>query len=506
MKNIVIIGGGFGGMSALMTLRRMSADIAITLIDRKPDFNFLPLLPDLIGRNIAPATVVFNLPIFCLKHGCAFLCDEVRSVDVNNNVVSTSKKNIPYDYLIIAAGSETNFYGNAQAEKFAYKLDDVADAERMIEALRSDAQETFIIVGGGYTGIEVATNIRRYFSERRQHKKIIIVERSSSLLGPLPEWMKNYVVRNAGVLDIEVMTDCTVAAIDDNNVVLSNGSTFTKAMLIWCAGVKANDFIPAPQATKDRQGRISVDPYLRLSERCFVVGDAAHFPAGDSCLRMAVQFSIIQGKVAAANIIRDSAGQPLQRYRPSDVGLIIPLANNRSCGVILGWAMKGVLPTLFHFIMCLYRLPGSANKKNLLKVLLLRRCAMKEWASVPLRWGVGIIFFLHGLQKAFGMFGGPGIEKLSQLISGLGFAPITLFTYLLAYTELLGGLFLLLGLCVRISSVFLSIVMLVAIVKVHLAKGFFLSNGGFEYPLMLLLACISLLISGAGKLSITKKL
>jgi len=131
---------------------------------------------------------------------------------------------------------------------------------------------------------------------------------------------------------------------------------------------------------------------------------------------------------------------------------------------------------------------------------------MKELASLPLRLGAGIIFLAHGLQKAYGLFGGPGIVNFSKMIAAMRISPAIVFAYLAAYTELIGGIFLIIGFCTRLSAALLSLVMLVAIIGVHLSKGLFASQGGFEYPLVLLCVCISLLISGAGKYSITKKL
>ena len=119
--------------------------------------------------------------------------------------------------------------------------------------------------------------------------------------------------------------------------------------------------------------------------------------------------------------------------------------------------------------------------------------------------GIGIIFIAHGLQKAFGLFGGHGIDGVAKFLSGLGFSPSLVWAYLLAYTELWGGVGVLFGVCTRISAGLISVAMVVALLKVHLAKGFFLSDSGFEYIFLILCACIALIVSGPGKFSITKK-
>lgn len=127
---------------------------------------------------------------------------------------------------------------------------------------------------------------------------------------------------------------------------------------------------------------------------------------------------------------------------------------------------------------------------------------MLDWGILVLRLGIGIMFAAHGLQKAFGFFSGPGIKGFSQMLSGLGFAPALPWAYLAAYTEVLGGVFLIVGLYTRSSAAMLLVLIVIAAIKVHLGKGFFLSNGGFEYTFVIAAACLSLVLLGPGKFSI----
>lgn len=131
---------------------------------------------------------------------------------------------------------------------------------------------------------------------------------------------------------------------------------------------------------------------------------------------------------------------------------------------------------------------------------------MKNWTPLPLRLGLGVMFAAHGLQKAFGLFGGSGIDGFSKMLEGLGFSPATPLAYAVAYIELIGGICLILGLLTRVVSVLLLGVIVVAAVKVHLPNGFFMMAGGYEYNFIIISALIALLISGSGKLGITKKL
>ncbi|MFA5090737.1 MAG: DoxX family protein [Candidatus Omnitrophota bacterium] len=129
---------------------------------------------------------------------------------------------------------------------------------------------------------------------------------------------------------------------------------------------------------------------------------------------------------------------------------------------------------------------------------------MLNTGLLVLRLGLGAIFMAHGLQKAFGVFTGTGISGFSKMLSGLGFYPPVFWAYIAAYVELLSGLFLIFGILTRVSAFFLLVLMLVATIKVHLAKGFFLANGGFEYNLLIACACLALLLMGGGQFSLFK--
>ena len=130
---------------------------------------------------------------------------------------------------------------------------------------------------------------------------------------------------------------------------------------------------------------------------------------------------------------------------------------------------------------------------------------MVDLAILALRVGLGIMFVSHGLQKAFGLFGGPGVRGFSEMLSGLGFSYPLVWAYIAAYTEVIGGAFLILGLFTRGAAVLLLVLMAVAMIKVHIPKGFFLSQGGFEYAFIIASVCVALILLGPGKFSITNR-
>jgi putative oxidoreductase len=131
---------------------------------------------------------------------------------------------------------------------------------------------------------------------------------------------------------------------------------------------------------------------------------------------------------------------------------------------------------------------------------------LTDLAIFVLRVTVGVIFLAHGLQKLFGAFGGPGINGTASMLSGMGFSPAEIWAWALAIAETVGGLFLILGVLPKLCSLMIAIIMVVAIVKIHGPKGFFMMKGGFEYQLLIISACISLMITGGGKYSVFDKM
>lgn len=134
------------------------------------------------------------------------------------------------------------------------------------------------------------------------------------------------------------------------------------------------------------------------------------------------------------------------------------------------------------------------------------RSNLIDLALFILRLAVGVVFIGHGLQKAFGMFGGAGIEGLSQMLESLGVMPPVLWAWVTAIGELAGGTLLILGIFPRLSALVIAMIMTAAIVLVHWKNGYFASNGGFEYPLLILMCCISVILAGGGKYSVFNKL
>lgn len=210
MHKIIIIGAGFSGLSAASRLSKLRLDIEILVFDKKGTTDFLPLIPDAIGRALNPDFLVCHIQDILPKQNIRFVKKEIVSVNLETRQVFTVDASYTYDFLVIASGSQVNFFSDSQAKNLAYAVNSVNDVKKIISALQENEFENFIICGGGYTGIEAATNLCLFCRKNGIAGKIVIVERSPEILGPLPGWMKAYVKANLEKLGIDVLTNSTV--------------------------------------------------------------------------------------------------------------------------------------------------------------------------------------------------------------------------------------------------------------------------------------------------------
>jgi len=378
-KNIVILGGGFAGLSALDRLcalkKACREPYDMVLVDRKKSSEFLPMLPDLVSGRIPPEVLSVDLASRCGRRGADFLLGNARAVNTENKEIVVDGSSIPYDYLVMSTGAESDFFGMDKLGERCLKVYDVDDAMRLKRVLTeraSDSSFNVVIAGGGYTGIEIATNARILFNKLRKDNRIIILEKAEDILMMTPEWMRASARRELERSGIELRCGETLVDITGEGVLLGSGDTVKSAVCVWSAGVRSADILGQGEVDRERT-RVKVDECLRPSgpsgvEGVFCAGDSAAFPGRrtGAPIRMAVMFAIAEGRVAAENIVRSIKGTPLLKYKPKDLGYLIPLAGGRAPGIILGKKVDGRFGFIMHYFMCLYR-SSFRNRLGILK-------------------------------------------------------------------------------------------------------------------------------------------
>ncbi len=342
---VAIVGGGFGGLSAVLKLARAGVDV--TLIDRRNHHLFQPLLYQVATGALSPANIASPLRNILRRYRSArVLLAEATGIDVKNRRVVLSDGYVEYDSLILAAGSSHQYFGHDEWERFAPGLKTVEDAthmrrrillafeaaERETDPEKRRAWLTFIIVGAGPTGVELAGALGEiahdtlrcdFRSIDPRSTQIILVEAAGSILPSYPPKLSAAAQRMVERLHVTVRTSALVTKIDESSVTLRESgheTTIPTRTVLWAAGVLASPLArsvaEATGAALDKQGRVTVQPDLTLPghPEIFAIGDLANFSYQTGHpLPGVAQTAIQQGVYAARAIIRRLKGQRTSR-------------------------------------------------------------------------------------------------------------------------------------------------------------------------------------------------
>ena len=339
------------------------------------------MLPDLIGGWMGPDRLRRSNSELAAESGCRFIKARIEGLDPNGRTIRLADQTIDYEYLIISTGSCTNFFSNETMRASCRKIDSIDDALKIREELQglalNKSEVNVVIIGGGYTGIEAATNIVWLFRKIRTAVcRVVMVEKSPDILMALPEWMRRESRRLLEGLGIEIYCADSLKNYDGTTALLGSGRTLKSDMCVWAAGVKTSNYIDGLKARKERT-RIKVGSYLTTEdpqyEGVFVAGDAANFMDQNTGqpIRMAVMFSMGQGKVAAENVIRRILNRHLIEYKVRDLGYMIPMAHGKAPGIVTSWRVHGLLGYLLHYCMCVYRSEWK-NKIGIIRDLIFK--------------------------------------------------------------------------------------------------------------------------------------
>lgn len=352
MHKVVIIGGGFGGLYAAISLR--GSPVEVTLIDRRNFHLFQPLLYQVATGGLSPANIAAPLrSVLKRQSNARVILGEVTGFDVERKQVRLEAQAVPYDTLIVATGSRHHYFGHEEWAERAPGLKTVEDATkiraRILKAFeraeiepdagRVRAWLTFVIVGGGPTGVELAgalaeiahDTLRRDFRRiNPADAKILLIEGTDRLLPSFPEELSAAAQRSVERLGVTVLHRTMVDEIGEDKVVLKSAGQVTEVQantVLWAAGVQASPLglklASATGVETDRAGRVMVRPDLTLpgQESIFVIGDLAHSVGRDGkALPGVAQVAIQQGRYAARQIEARFHSATLPPFAYRDLG------------------------------------------------------------------------------------------------------------------------------------------------------------------------------------------
>jgi NADH dehydrogenase len=383
---VIIIGGGFGGLSAAKKLKNKPVDVI--LIDKTNHHLFQPLLYQVATAGLSPAYIAFPLrSIFRKSKNVQVILGEVKRIDRKEKKVYLNGESYFYDFLIVAVGAKHHYFGKDEWEKFAPGLKTLQDAinirERILLAFEKaekindpDEQQkylNFVIVGGGPTGVEMAgaiaeiakkTLIEDFKKIDPSKAKIYLVEALPRILPSYPVELSQKAKEDLEKLGVKVLLNTRVTELTKNSVKL-NGKEIHAATIIWAAGNKANPLIQQLNCELDKIGRAVVSPYLHLKddESVFVIGDAAAvFDEKGNTLPGVSPVAITEGRYVAKFILRKLKNKKIKPYRYFDKGSLATIGKAKAVADF-GWIrFSGFFAWLLWVFVHIFFLIGFKNR------------------------------------------------------------------------------------------------------------------------------------------------
>jgi NADH dehydrogenase len=413
-KQVVVLGGGFGGLHLVRRLERRfrPGEVSVTLVDRQNYHLFTPLLYQVCTGELPPHAVAYPLRDATAPAGYHFLQSEVTAVDLEHRRVGTADGELPYDHLVIAVGSVTNDFGIPGVRDNALAVKWLADAEALkrhvLDIFESAAIETdvarrrealtFIIVGAGPVGVELASSLRDLMDHTLRkiypsidfHADVAIhlVEGTDRVLPAMDPRLSAIAMRRLEQQRVRVLLNTLVSEIAPGVVHTKGGAQLRARTIVWSGGVKVNPLVASIDLPKSKDGRIVVDDRFRASGRddVMVLGDAAYFEHTGKGLPQLAQVAVLEAPAAARNLVALVRGEPTEPFVYRRKGDLVALGRTQAGAEFakLGGFVIGGLPawTVWR-VNYLMQLLGVRNRGTLLVEWILSFFAGRLVANTP---------------------------------------------------------------------------------------------------------------------------
>jgi NADH dehydrogenase len=385
--HVVIIGGGFGGIAAARALKR--APIRLTMVDRRNHHLFQPLLYQVATAALNPADIASPIRrILRRQRNASVILGEASSIDTRQKIVQLLDGEVAYDFLIVASGATHSYFGHDEWLEPAPGLKTLEDAveirrrvlvayeaaEREVDAAEVANWMTFVVIGGGPTGVEMAgalAEISRRVLERDFRRidpgkaRIILIEAGPKVLPAMSPESSASARRQLERLGVEVITDSPVTAVDDRGVV-HGGTRLDSRTVIWAAGVAASPLgkTLGADVKLDRAGRVIVNQDLSVpdADGVFVIGDLASIKSDGKPVPGLSPAAMQEGRHAAKNIVRLIRGEPTLPFHYRDKGTLATIGKAAAVADIAGLHLSGLVAWLMWLFVHILFLIGFRNR------------------------------------------------------------------------------------------------------------------------------------------------
>ncbi len=383
---VVILGAGFGGIAAAKRLAQLTGGRAhITVLDRDNYHLFTPMLYQVASCAVVPYDVAVQLRPLLSPRGVRFRKATVAGIDFDGRRVETDTGTIGYDYLIVALGSTTNFFGNVSARRYAAPMksleDGLAIRNHVIDVLEEASRTgnpderrallTFAIVGGGATGVETAGAMadvvrhviaKNYPALDRRECRVVVIEAGPKLLGHMSSDMAGIAAGELKSSGVEVWLNTKAKELAPGRVETEDGRILNARTVIWATGVKAPEVVANLAVAHGHGGSFRVNECLQVPDHpnVFAVGDNAS--VADASIPLLAAVAVQEGRAAAANIVRMLRGQAPAPFRYKNLGSAVSVGHGQGVAELAGRVMGGFSGWLTWRLVHLARIATFRNK------------------------------------------------------------------------------------------------------------------------------------------------
>lgn len=446
--NIVVVGGGFAGVSAAKLLSKKlkkNNQVAITLIDRHPYHTYMTELHEVAGGRVEPDAIQYDLQrLFSRRKNVQLITDNVIELNHEDKTVITGNGQFKYDYLVLGMGGEANDFGTPGVKENGFTLwswedavrirrhieDTVALAARERDLEKRAAMLRFVVCGSGLTGIEMIGELvdwkpvlaEKYHIDASEIE-LIVVEALPEILSTIPKVSSSKVEKYLRKKKVRILTEAPVVNVTAHSVELKTNEVLATHTLIWAAGVKANSDIEDFGTEKARAGRLVANEYMEAKdlEDVYVIGDLVYYEENGKPTPQIVQAAEQTGHTAATNIVAKIEGGEKHPHESNYQGTLVSVGSTYGVAYLFDKIhLSGFLAILMKHIVNLkyffdirsgyymtqyifHEFFHIKNKRNIFRGHL-SRYGNVLW-SVPLRVFYGSMWLVEGLKKAFGILG-----------------------------------------------------------------------------------------------------
>ena len=392
-NRVLVLGGGFAGYTAAKSLCRMTRrrdDVGVMVISRENFFTFWPMLAGCISSDIDTKNVAQPLRRALIRDGASFRRAEVEGLDLERRCVTADGREFPYDHLVLALGAEPAYFGIPGVEDYAISIKGISAAEairnRVIERYEEttlslgevpDSRLTFVVIGGGATGVEVAAELHAlvhdilapdYPNINPHRVKIVLVDSNEQILKELDPALRRTARKKLADLQIEVRNRVKAKEIKADRVILSDGHEIASENAIWTAGARASEKLDDFPLPADERKGLRTDAFMRVEghENVWGIGDCAATVEEDGTpVPPNAQAAVQEGKVVARNILATIDGRGMRPFDYKPVGQLVEIGSDFAVNQIMNVKFSGLLASLFWRATYLYKLESPQSRARI---------------------------------------------------------------------------------------------------------------------------------------------